>query len=163
MLLDLLRPWTPSLRTRSLRTLSLRTLSATAAISLALALGLPAAAHADLAPPKLLKPRPAKPAKPEAAKLETLRGEIKRHPKAGTKEEMLTGRYHLYAGAKVYEVQATKQVSEERMDEVAGRSVEVQAVRREIAEDRNTDVPVQRPSGGLPAKVVYELIAIKVL
>jgi hypothetical protein len=76
---------------------------------------------------------------------------------------MLTGRYHLYAGAKVYEVQASKLVSEDRMDEVAGRSVVVSALRREIAEDRNTDVPVQRPSGGLPAKVVYELMAIKVL
>lgn len=154
-----------------------RRLAATAALSLAVALGTTAAAHADLAPPKLAKPRPAKPAKPSkpttpakpaetaepAAKREKLRGQIKRHPRAGTKEEMLTGRYHLYAGAKAFELWATKQVSERRMDEVAGRNVEVSVVRREIAEDRNTDVPVQRPSGGLPAKVVYEVMAIQVL
>lgn len=139
---------------------------ALAALLVATALSTPTVALADLAPPKLHKPRPAppaKPAKPALAKVETLRGEIKRHPKAGTKEEMLTGRYHLYGGGKVYEVQATKQVSERRMDEAAGKTVVVTARRREIAEDRNTDVPVQRPSGGLPAKVVYELLTIKVL
>ena len=46
---------------------------------------------------------------------------------------------------------------------VAGKQVVVSVRRRLIAEDRNTDVPEQRPIGGLPARTVYDLLSLKVL
>lgn len=173
----------PTLRTSSLCTPTLGTSTlgqassrrprargflAAAGTLLALALGLsaPVAASADLGPPRVLRPRPqkpAKPTKPAVARPEVLQGVIKRHPRAGTKEEMLTGRYHLYSGTQVRELIGSAAVSEAKMDAVAGKRVSVTVRRREIAEDRNTDVPVQRPVGGLPARTVYDLIALKVL
>ncbi len=138
-------------------------------LSLTLGLAVPATAAADLRPPIVQMPRPAKPtkparpAKPALAKPELFKGEVKRHPRAGTKEEMLTGSYHLYSGTEVRELVASAAVSEAKLDAVAGKQVVVSVRRRLIAEDRNTDVPEQRPIGGLPARTVYDLLSLKVL
>lgn len=139
------------------------------AITIVIGSAAPSSGYADLAPPRLNSPRPQKPvkqpkaAKAAVAKTEVLKGEIKRHPYAGTKREMVDGRYHLYSGKLVYELVSSKEVTEARMDQVAGKRVAVTVRRREIAEDRNIDVREQRPIGGLPAKTVYDLISLKIL
>lgn len=140
---------------------SRRTRLAALAVCCGLAAGLAPFAPAELlaAPPAAQRPSAAD--RPAGERLETLRGKIRRHPRAGTKAEMLTGRYHLYARGRAYEVIASPAVPESRLDAVAGKPVVVQVRRREIAEDRNVDVPVQRPSGGLPAKTVYDLVSLR--
>lgn len=109
---------------------------------------------------------PDRPAAAEAAKATTLgppvqfAGEIRRHPQAGTKMEMITGRYHLYVGSEALWLEPSVTVSEDDFDAVAAKQVHATLRKREEPADTSNPDNVQRPSDGLPARTVYVVVAL---
>ena len=87
-------------------------------------------------------------------------GEIRRHPQAGTKMEMITGRYHLYVGSEALWLEPSVTVSEDDFDAVAAKQVHATLRKREEPADTSNPDNVQRPSDGLPARTVYVVVAL---
>jgi hypothetical protein len=90
-------------------------------------------------------------------------GEIRRHPDAGTKMEMITGRYHLYVGSEALWLEPSATVGEADFDAVAGKQVRVTLRKRDDAAVTSNPDNVQRPVDGLPARTVYVVVALAVL
>ena len=90
-------------------------------------------------------------------------GEIRRHPDAGTKMEMITGRYHLHTAGEMLWLEPSTTVREADFDAVAGQQVRVTLRKRDDAAVTSNPDNVQRPVDGLPARTVYVVVALAVV